>query len=46
MESSFRMLGAYARHAALESLHACNAAKLALVDPLRDVLVISLQQDT
>ena len=46
MESSFGILGAYARHAALESLHACSAAKLALVDPLHDVLVISIQQET
>ena len=50
------MLGAYARHAVLESLHAgsgkecgelrCSAAKPALLDPLCDVLVISMQQDT
>ena len=50
------MLGAYARHAVLESLHAgsakesgelrCSAAKLALLDPLYDVLVFSIQQDT
>ena len=56
MESSFMMLGAYARHAVLESLHAgsgkecgelrCSAAKPALLDPLYDVLVISIQQDT
>ena len=56
MESSFMMLRAYARHAVLESLHAgsgkecgelrCSAAKPALLDPLYDVLVISIQQDT
>ena len=48
--------GSYARHAVLESLHAgsgkecgelrCSAAKPALLDPLCDVLVISIQQDT
>ena len=56
MESSFMMLGAYARHAVLESLHAgsgkecgelrCSVAKPALLDPQYDVLVISIQQDT